>query len=64
METKEQILYRNGFDFEYFKLENEYSAKNLLLAMDEYSEQNCDQIQNLLTRPTKGVKSFVKIKSK
>ena len=54
--TKEQILDRNGFDFEAFKFENEYSAKNLLLAMDEYSEQNCDQIQNVFTRPTKELK--------
>lgn len=51
--TKEQILDRNGFDFKAFEFENEYSAKNLLRAMDEYSEQNCDQIHDLLTRPTK-----------
>jgi hypothetical protein len=51
--TKEQILSRNGFDFEAFKFENEHSAKDLLLAMDEYSEQNCDQIRNLYAQPAK-----------
>lgn len=45
--TKEEILARNGFDFEAFKLENEYSAKNLLLAMEEYSEQTCKVVHNL-----------------
>lgn len=34
--TKEQVLNRNGFDFRAFEFENEYSAKNLLSAMDEY----------------------------
>lgn len=37
MKTKEEVLDRNGFDFEAFKYENEYSAKNLLKAMDEYA---------------------------
>lgn len=37
--TKQQILDRNGFDFDAFEYENEYSAKNLLTAMDEYAEQ-------------------------
>lgn len=54
--TKEEILERNGFDFESFKFENQYSAKNILLAMDEYSEQNCEQIETLFTRPTKELK--------
>lgn len=54
--TKEEILDRNGFDFEAFKLENEYSAKNLLLAMDEYSEQNCDVIYNLFNLPAQKLK--------
>ena len=50
--TKEQILDRNGFDFEAFKLENEYSAKNLLLAMDEYSEQRvAEYAKNFLSKP-------------
>jgi len=54
--TKEQILTRNGFDFEAFKFENEYSAKNILLAMEEYSEQNCDLIHNLFNKPTEKLK--------
>jgi len=37
--TKQQILDRNGFDFDAFQFENEHSAKNLLIAMDEYAEQ-------------------------
>lgn len=54
--TKEEILESNGFDFEAFKLENEYSAKNLLLAMEQYSEQNCDKIQSLFTKPMEELK--------
>lgn len=38
MKTAEHILDVNGFDFEAFKYENEYSAKNLLLAMKEYAK--------------------------
>lgn len=53
MKTKEQILVSNGIDIEAFKLENEYYANNILLAMDEYAEQNCEQIQNLFSRTTK-----------
>lgn len=37
--TKRQILDRNGIDFDAFEYEHEYSAKNLLTAMDEYAEQ-------------------------
>lgn len=31
----EEILENNGFNFELFKIENEYSANNILLAMKE-----------------------------
>ena len=54
--TKEEILDKNGFDFDAFKFENEYSAKNLLIAMDEYSEQNCSLIHELFNRPTEKLK--------
>ena len=37
--TKQEILDKNGFDFERFEFENEYSVKNLLTSMDEYAEQ-------------------------
>ena len=37
MKTKEKILDINGFDFDAFKYENEFSAKNLLKSMDEYA---------------------------
>lgn len=40
MKTKEEILEENGFDFEAFALENEYSAKNLLAAMEQYAKQH------------------------
>lgn len=56
MKTKEQILVSNGFDIEAFKFENENSANNLLLAMDEYAEQNCEQLQNLFSRSFKELK--------
>lgn len=36
--TKEAVLEKNGFDFESFEIENEYSAKNLLSAMEEYAQ--------------------------
>ena len=44
MKTKEQILDRNGFDFEAFKFENEYSADNILSAMEEYADQKAEQL--------------------
>lgn len=44
MKTKEQILDRNGFDFEAFKFENEYSADNILSAMEEYADQKVEQL--------------------
>jgi hypothetical protein len=37
--TKGDILEKNGFDFDAFKLDNEYSAKNLLNSMNEFTEQ-------------------------
>lgn len=40
MLTKEEILEKNGFDFEAFKLDNEYSAKSILTSMDEYANQD------------------------
>jgi len=43
METKRELIEKNGFDFEGFELENEHSAKNLLLAMDEYAGQRLQQ---------------------
>lgn len=44
--TKEKILDINGFDFDAFKYENEYSAKNLLLAMKEYAQQESEKAFN------------------
>jgi len=39
MQTKREIIEKNGFDFDLFELQNEHSAKNLLLAMDDYAGQ-------------------------
>jgi hypothetical protein len=36
--TKKESLEKNGINFKLFELRNEYSAKNILLAMDEYAE--------------------------
>ena len=46
MKTKEEILEKNGFDFELFEIENEYSAKNLLLAMEEYAQEYAQEYFN------------------
>lgn len=39
MKSKEEILDRNGFDFDAFQYENEDLAKSLLSAMEEYANQ-------------------------
>jgi hypothetical protein len=43
MKIEEEILIefldKNGFDFELFKSDHEYSAKNILLAMEEFGNQ-------------------------
>lgn len=41
METKtpEEVLQENGFDFEKFKNQNEYSAFNLINAMNAFANQ-------------------------
>jgi hypothetical protein len=44
--TKEKIistLDKNGFDFAAFEYENEYSAKNLLIAINELMEEDRGQ---------------------
>jgi len=40
MKTIEEFFESNGFDFESFAFENEYSAKNLLNAVKEYASQS------------------------
>lgn len=50
MNAKE-TLEKNGFDFEVFEIENEHSAKNLLLAMKEYAKLyaiECCEIQRVI----------------
>ena len=39
MRSAEEILNASGFDFERFKLTHEYSANNILEAMQEYAQQ-------------------------
>lgn len=46
--TKEDILDANGFDFAAFEYENEYSAKNLLIAMEEHSSQQLSEYKEKL----------------
>ena len=38
-ELKKHLLDLEGFDFEAFEFENEFSAKGILKAMDEYAQQ-------------------------
>ena len=38
-ELKKYLFDLEGFDFEAFELENEFSAKGILKAMDEYAQQ-------------------------
>ena len=38
IKTKEELLIEAGIDWELFKLENEYSAKSILSAMERYSK--------------------------
>ena len=42
MKTAEEILEENGFNIELFKMDNEYSAKNLLKAMHQFRDQGRD----------------------
>lgn len=44
--TAKEILEKNGFDFEAFELDNEYSAKNLLRAMELYAESKATEAYN------------------
>jgi len=43
MRTPEEILEDNVFDFNLFKLDNEYSAFNLIKSMKEYAKQQSNQ---------------------
>jgi hypothetical protein len=39
MKTKEELLTESGIDWELFEIENEFSAKAILSAMERYTEQ-------------------------
>jgi len=41
--NKQETLEKNGFDFEKFKADNEYSARNILKAMEEYGKHCAEQ---------------------
>lgn len=56
--TKEEILIKNGFDFELFQLENQYSAENLLLATDEYGRQCFEAARELKQVNKYGISNF------
>lgn len=47
LKSREEILINNGFDFDLFKSQNPDLAEKILLAMDEYSEQNSDAIYEI-----------------
>ena len=51
--TKEEIMMKHCSDNGLLSMN---LGRSILAAMEEYSEQNCDQIQNLFTRPTKELK--------
>jgi hypothetical protein len=51
--TKQETLEKNGFDFEKFKADNEYSARNILKAMEEYGKYCAEQAWAFV-----GVKTF------
>ena len=53
----EDLLQDNGFDFEKFKLENEYSAKNILLAMQAYADQEALRFGYYISNVVVGGKS-------
>ena len=53
----EDILEDNGFDFEKFKLESEYSAKNILLAMQAYADQEAKRFGSYISNVVVGGKS-------
>ena len=48
MKTARQTLDVNGFDFDAFEFENEYSAKNILSAMEEYANQYKDILEKYI----------------
>lgn len=54
--TRAQILYECGFNFDEFKLLNECLAENILIAMEVYSDQNCNNIQELFSKPAEQLK--------
>jgi len=50
MKTPKDILQINGFNFEDFQLDNEYSADNILDAMQEYAREYTLSFVEWLTR--------------
>jgi len=73
MKTKEQILDELGFDYAKFKFDNEYSAKNILLAMEEYAKEMLEAYTQFLVKegycdtdvysePPTAIDQFLKIK--
>lgn len=43
MDKRIEFLKNSGFDYEKFKLDNEYSAANLLIAMQKHAEWMAEQ---------------------
>lgn len=59
--SKQQILDRNGIDFDAFEYEHEYSAKNLLIAMEEYAEQEAKAFASWLSKQHVGRRNTSKL---
>jgi len=53
--TKEQILNTN-FNLPVFRLLNPVIVDKIFASMDEYSDQNCNKIQELFSKPAKQLK--------
>lgn len=59
--TKQKILDRNGIDFYAFEYEYEYPAKNLLVAMEEYAEQEAKSFALWLSNQEIGGRNISKL---
>lgn len=58
-EIKKNLLEKEGFDFNAFEFENEFSAKAILKAMNQYrnlpNDNNCDSSEHGLSGYYKGI---------
>lgn len=50
MKSKDDFLIEKGLDWENFKLDHEYAAANILLAMTEYADQETAALNEKVDR--------------